>query len=610
MAGPVRRNGGVFYFRRELPKDLWDAKDRLQAIGLKVGSKEIWKSLRTVDSKVAAQRYLTVAAELEAEWGVWREALVSGPTVLSERNITALAGEHAKAFLAKHQDDPDAIPDVRERQPPSLSVRFFAEVSSLSKADQDRLGRAASRLMSSVQAGASLGIALAEWSDDHVLYPLLRRLIAEPLGETLESEHGPGSDRSLVEKGEAIAPLSRVALLLEEARLNAAARRSLQHMADTRDFAEPDWLKTVPDYKPSPQATKAKGKRPDAAASLEALLDHKATTQSMKALTVSRYRSSLADFTRFAKHDDPRRVTREEVRRWRDALQARGLTPKTINDDYLAGLKSVLRHGVKEFDLPTNPADAIRDERQPPAPTRSKDYSEEEAKAILAATFKGSTKAVSIPHQRALFWVPWICAYTGLRVGELTQFRGRNLHIEGDIPVMVITPEDGSTKSGKAWATVIHPHLVKLGLLEMLRAIGDGPAFYVPYDTDLTKLKRHRAKDAADRIATWIKEEVGIKQPPGDRPNHAWRHLFTTLSREHAMDKEARDYMMGSRSQTDAREGYGEWPPGALKREIDKLPAFSVQETDWRPPLAKVAPEPIRGAPIRKRRLTPRKPKV
>lgn len=197
-------------------------------------------------------------------------------------------------------------------------------------------------------------------------------------------------------------------------------------------------------------------------------------------------------------------------------------------------------------------------------------------------------------------------------MSEVTQFRGRNLRIEGDIPVMVITPEDGSTKSGKAWATVVHPHLVKLGLVKMLQSMGDGPAFYVPYpaDTDLMTIKRHRAKETADRIAAWIKDDVGIKQPPGGRPNHAWRHLFTTLSRKHAMDKEARDYMLGSRSQTDAREGYGEWPPSALKREIDKLPNFKVTETKWRPTLDKAPPTAMRGASVRKRRLTPRKPRV
>ena len=56
------------------------------------------------------------------------------------------------------------------------------------------------------------------------------------------------------------------------------------------------------------------------------------------------------------------------------------------------------------------------------------------------------------------------------------------------------------------------------------------------------------------------------------------------------MDKEARDFMMGSRSKTDAREGYGEWPPNVLSREINKLPRFDVHDTGWRPSNAIVAP--------------------
>lgn len=42
------------------------------------------------------------------------------------------------------------------------------------------------------------------------------------------------------------------------------------------------------------------------------------------------------------------------------------------------------------------------------------------------------------------------------------------------------------------------------------------------------------------------------------------------------MDKEARDFMMGSRSGTDAREGYGDWPPEVLDREINKTLRFNV----------------------------------
>ena len=123
-------------------------------------------------------------------------------------------------------------------------------------------------------------------------------------------------------------------------------------------------------------------------------------------------------------------------------------------------------------------------------------------------------------------------AYTGLRVGEVTQFQGRNLRWEGDTPFMLITPEDGSTKGGAAWAVGIHQQLIDLGLLEMFAAVGDGPAFYTPYPagTDLRSIKDHRRDDASADVGNWITEALGEPAPLG-RPNHAWRHTFTTLSR-------------------------------------------------------------------------------
>jgi len=172
------------------------------------------------------------------------------------------------------------------------------------------------------------------------------------------------------------------------------------------------------------------------------------------------------------------------------------LAKKTINDQYLTSLKVALNHGVREFDLPLNVAAGIRDERDAPAPTGSKGYSAEQAATILQATFRGSSRNLSISYQRAIFWVPWICAYTGLRVTEVTQFQGRNLREDNGTPYLLITPEDGSTKGKNAWTTGIHEHLIELGLLDMFRSIGDGPAFYTPYPpgTDLKALSDHRAK--------------------------------------------------------------------------------------------------------------------
>lgn len=178
----------------------------------------------------------------------------------------------------------------------------------------------------------------------------------------------------------------------------------------------------------------------------------------------------------------------------------------------------------------------------------------------------------------AIRWVPWMLAYTGLRVSEITQFQGRNLKEQDGIPHLLITPEDGSTKSGRAWAVGVHEHLIELGLLDFIRSRGEGPLFYHAYETgtDLPTLDgKHRAQDTAKRVSDWITKELGVSAPYG-RPNHAWRHLFTTRSRDCGMDKEARDFMLGSRSQTDAREGYGDWPPRVLDAEINKLPRFQV----------------------------------
>jgi hypothetical protein len=141
----------------------------------------------------------------------------------------------------------------------------------------------------------------------------------------------------------------------------------------------------------------------------------------------------------------------------------------------------------------------------------------------------------------------------------------------------------------------IHPHLIKLGLLDMLRAVGDAPAFYAPYPsgTDLTKVTTHRAKVTGKRVGDWITDELGIPAPNG-KPLHAWRHLFTTLSRRHGLDKQLRDYMLGSGPE-DAREGYGDQPPDVLCREIGKLPHFSVKETKWRPSNVAAAAQPVRA---------------
>jgi integrase len=568
MTGPwPHPKTGILYYRKATPPDVFAERKRLAEFGIKV-TREIQRSLGTKDRKPAERIYKQISEEVEAEWDRCRSVLREGPVVLTPKQEWAIAGDHAKVFLAKHEDDPFAAPKVAPL-PDAGDDDRGAMAKALAKmgATERRAFTRDLRAYLSTRTGSRTKLAFSMLET----YPALRQVLGPDLAALLEKAHGKDTDAALAAHGLSVAPETRRVINLRMLNLMGAASRGLEARKGG-DYSPVAALERVPPFTATPK-TKTSG------LSLEYLLEHKASSQSIKAKTIEDTRGHLRKFIQFVGHDDARRVTKDDVRRWRDLLIARGdLAPKTVSDRYLSALRSVLSHGLKEFDLPLNVASGIKDNRSSAPPTGSKGYTEEQAVEILKATFRGSTKDLSEPHRRALFWVPWILAYTGLRVSEVTQFRGRNLKEEDGIPYLLITPEDGSTKSGKAWTAGIHKHLIGMGLLDFIRSQGDGPLFYhaYPEGTDLTALDgKHRAKDAGVRVSRWITDELGIVAPYG-RANHAWRHLFTTRCRGCGMDKETRDYMMGSRSGTDAREGYGDWPPSVIDDAINKLPRFPV----------------------------------
>ncbi|ESX29324.1 MULTISPECIES: DUF6538 domain-containing protein [unclassified Mesorhizobium] len=518
---------GVYYLRQRAPSDLrdipLDGKVAIPVGGIfrtvKAGA-TVKVSLDTKDPAEAKRRHREADAALHEYWQRFRE----GPQPLSNKQVQALAG----VLYAR-------LVDMMDREPGEQGI--WKEVLRLNKGKEE--------------------------------------------GGELDRWFGPTVDELFLEEGVNTNPLSRT-------RVVHAAYKAIQLAAETNlrkaagDYSPdearkrfPDWENERGEAKPAPRTVED--------LDLFALLDHKFATQSLNEKTKRDYARDLAKFVKSSGHRNAQDVTSADVRKWRDELIAEGLSPSKINGKALAALSAVLTHAVREFSLPANVANDIRDRRDGPAPGK-KGYNIDEARAILSATFNGSSKDISAPHKRALFWVPWICAYSGLRVTEITQLRGVDVRTDGDIPYLLITPEAGSTKSGRAWMTAVHPHLVELGLLDMFKEVGEGPAFYVPYPrTDLTKLTgKRRSEEAGVRVGNWITEELGIAAP-GGKPNHAWRHLFTTLSRAHDMDKQHRDYMLGS-GREDAREGYGDFPPSALIREITKLPRFDVKVTTWRPP--------------------------
>jgi len=585
MTGPwPHPKTGILYYRKATPPDLFTERARLAEFGIKV-TREVQRSLGTKDRKPAERTYKQIAEEIEAEWDRWRKVLRNGPQSLNEMEALQVAAHGAARRWGRYKSSPLDAP-IRPGMDVQRPRLVLSDDTKRSLAGMTAEEREASRIEGArnvrrLQDGSRLE-QLKELRNvrDGLGYPWCFPEFRS-IGMTMaESLRGKETDEDLQEASiEAVDRWSRFLVNLEGISADQQLRESLERRA-LGDLREPQWVGSAATAEVKSARHPMK---PDTGRlSLEYLLDHKAESQTIKAKTIADTRTHLKKFIAFVGHDDARRVTKDNVREWRDSLLAAGdLSPKTVSDRYLSALRSVLSHGVREFDLPLNPASDIRVKKASGAPVTSKGYTEGQALTILNATFRGSSKGLSAPHRRAIFWIPWILAYTGLRVTEAAQLQGGDLKEEDGIPFLLITPEAGSTKSGRAWMTGVHQHLKDLGMIRLFKDHGPGPIFYEPYpnEVDLQSIAgKSRAAEAGKRVGNWITEELGITAPL-NRPSHAWRHLFTTRSRDAGMDKEARDFMMGSRSQTDAREGYGDWPPRVLDVEINKIPRFVVSKS-------------------------------
>ncbi|HMJ43617.1 MAG TPA: tyrosine-type recombinase/integrase [Pseudolabrys sp.] len=63
-------------------------------------------------------------------------------------------------------------------------------------------------------------------------------------------------------------------------------------------------------------------------------------------------------------------------------------------------------------------------------------------------------------------WTPWLAAYTGARIGELVQLRREDVVQEADHWAIRITPEAGTVKNKRMREVPLHPHLVELGFID------------------------------------------------------------------------------------------------------------------------------------------------
>ncbi|MGX5851262.1 hypothetical protein ACWGTO_29815, partial [Mesorhizobium sp. PL10] len=139
------------------------------------------------------------------------------------------------------------------------------------------------------------------------------------------------------------------------------------------------------------------------------------------------------------------------------------VSAKTVKDSNLSALKVVFDWGVANGLVTHNPAAGVTLKIGKTARLRSKSLSDEEAKAILQGALSRQRRQESPKTFVAKRWIPWLCAFTGARVGELAQLRKQDAFTQDRIWTTRITPEAGTVKTNEARDVPLHQQLIDLG---------------------------------------------------------------------------------------------------------------------------------------------------
>jgi integrase len=290
-----------------------------------------------------------------------------------------------------------------------------------------------------------------------------------------------------------------------------------------------------------------------------------------KPSTHESYRNTVQGFVRFLGHNEARRVTTGDVVAFKDhrlktPSVRTGKVPsaKTVKDSDLSALKAVFGWAVANRKLEHNPAQGVTIKLGRARKSRSKGFDEAEARAILSAALKYTPGRDSTRTAVAKRWVPWLCAFTGARVGEIAQLRREDVRCVDNRWIIHITPDAGTQKMNESRQVVLHRQLLELGFVDFVQSCPEGPLFLKPNSAGEVLGPLRALKN---RLA-----EFGrlIVSDPDVAPTHGWRHRFKTVGMEAGIDTRILDAIQGQAPRSVA-ESYGHVTLRTMAEAINKL---------------------------------------
>ncbi|GAA0005879.1 hypothetical protein BRDID11002_58830 [Bradyrhizobium diazoefficiens] len=510
--------------KRPTSEFYWIRKKVPAALRALVGKTEVWASLGTKDQRQAVIKIGALNAAIEADWARLRAEAGRGPVQASpaERRPHELSHQDLHALRAEEHV---RIREHWSRNPPT----GFAK-ARLATRDDETLRLDALDLLESG------GYAATEENVER-LVPLLVKARREA---TLDVEHARTGDY------EKVADLSKVP---------PRTTPALDFVDGFEEYAKNGGLKGG-QFGP----------------------------------TAKRWRPCIKAFCEFVGHRDLKKMTAKEAYLWIAKLRKK-YGQKSIRDVWIASIKATAGFFVEQIRLDANPFAGITVRKDDPnapkenkvAPTAPprKGFNESEIQIILTATLATPSHLISTEMKAARRWLPWLCAYSGARINELTSLYPSDITPGPDgIYCMVIKP---SLEKTEQWRVVpIHSHIIEqkggfMAYVEERRKLNK-PLFYDPARGRGGKSGNPQFKKVAERICEWVRG-LGISEAV--KPNHGWRHLFKSVARDVRMDREVEGFITGHRPKdSNAGNDYGDRWIKTMSAEIERYPRFKIAALD------------------------------
>jgi integrase len=331
------------------------------------------------------------------------------------------------------------------------------------------------------------------------------------------------------------------------------------------------------DYKDDYQKRFPKADAIDSGLSPWALFESWVKKTEPAASTINRWRGVFLKL----QEDHPTIPLAEQAHEWAMSLVNSERSAATVRNVWVIACRTVFAWALGAKLVTSNPFVGWRIAAKRKISTReTKSFTPKETATILRAA--NEIKVVGNRTMTAAKrWTPWLAAYSGARMGELTQLRGTDVFQEGRIWAVKISPEAGTVKNRQPRSVPLHRHLIEMGFLDFVKASGSGALFYnetsprksIGSVNDPTKPQRHRAVKTRERMAAWVRE-IGVTDT-GIQPNHAWRHTFKKIGDRAGISEKMLDAICGHAPASEGRR-YGEAELPDKARALRRFPRFKI----------------------------------